>query len=90
MRTQLIFSAGAVAGDKFGAAVAIDGAQIIVGAPGRLASTVGNQTFTQGEAFSYGLKSDGSWALETPADQAGTATSIHPGARCCQKRNRRW
>ena len=63
-QTKLDYTAGAVAGDQFGTSVAIDGIQIIVGAPGR---TIGGKS-NQGEAFSYGLKSNGLWTLETPAD----------------------
>ncbi|MBS0265809.1 MAG: VCBS repeat-containing protein, partial [Planctomycetes bacterium] len=66
-------SGGATAGDQFGTSVAIDGVQIIVGAPGRLPTQGSdNKTYTQGEAFSYGLKSNGKWALETPANQPNT------------------
>src|SRR5262249_41080070 len=55
-----------------GSSVAIDGTQIIVGAPGRAPTTVTvgttSTTYRKGEAFSYGLKG-GNWTLETPADQ---------------------
>ena len=38
-------------------------------APGRIPTSSGSKTYSQGEAFSYGLKSNGQWTLETPADQ---------------------
>ncbi|MCU0709161.1 MAG: FG-GAP repeat protein, partial [Pirellula sp.] len=60
VQTNLDYSAGANAGDRFGTSVAIDGVQLIVGAPGRSQG--------RGEAFSYGIKSNGLWTLETPAD----------------------
>ncbi|HEV3023305.1 MAG TPA: hypothetical protein VGX76_12595, partial [Pirellulales bacterium] len=72
IQTRLDYSSGAVVGDQFGTSVAIDGTQIIVGAPGRIPTTADGKTYTQGEAFSYGLKSNGQWTLETPADQPGT------------------
>jgi hypothetical protein len=64
VQTQLNYASGAVAGDQFGTSVAMDGVQIVVGAPGR--SVSGKSA--QGEAFSYGLKNNGVWTLETPAD----------------------
>ena len=64
IQTRLGYSNGAAVGDKFGTSVAIDGVQIVVGAPGRTVSGRANQ----GEAFSYGLKNNGVWTLETPAD----------------------
>ena len=68
VQARLDFTAGAVAGDQFGWAVAIDGVQIIVGAPGRVQTTSSGLVYTRGEAFSYGLRNSGVWTLETPAD----------------------
>ena len=39
IQTRLDYSNGAVAGDRFGTSIAIDGTQIIVGAPGRTRTT---------------------------------------------------
>jgi hypothetical protein len=63
-QTKLDYSAGANKGDAFGTSVAIDGVQIVVGTPGRTVKVSANQ----GEAFSYGLKNNGVWTLETPAN----------------------
>ena len=79
IQTRLDYSNGAVAGDRFGTSIAIDGTQIIVGAPGRTRTTGSDgRTYSEGEAFSYGLKNNGTWTLETPAD---SSDSILAGAR---------
>lgn len=49
VQTLLDYSAGSVSGDRFGSSVAIDGTQIIVGAPGRIQTTgTDGMTYTQG------------------------------------------
>ncbi|MBL0178520.1 MAG: choice-of-anchor B family protein [Gemmatimonadetes bacterium] len=43
-------------GDQFGAAIAVDGARLVVGAPGR--------SMRKGAVFAYGRQADGAWQAE--------------------------